>query len=733
MRAMTHMLRIGRGAAAAAEAGRIRTWLLTVAAFLLAASLGVLVLAQGSFDGRAQRSQDRAIDWVTGTREANLIAQPVTDMVGTTAFQVVWLVPLRADAPLPPGLDRWPEPGEAVLSPALAEAGAGSVERLADRYGKSVGRIGAEGLQAPAELLAYARPAGGADDLDAESFRAVGFGGVNASPFGEDANLPPSEQFYGALAGLVFLPVALLVTVAARVGAVARDRRSRLLAVLGAGARARACFAVGEAAVPVLAGTLFAALALIPALLTDLPLPLVDFLLYRPDTTAAVPGLIGALLAAPVALLVAVVLLQPRADGAQRSGSQPAVRRGRLYRISGIAFAPSLLVTVRGTELMADDMKLPFYVLGTVLVFATLPAAVGMVCVGFGAQLAGLGRRIGSSGSLIAGRRLAAHPQATVRLVASLTLAIGLAAQAQLWGGVFGENAARALTTLDRVGSSVLTVEYPHSSRRLAAFEQSLPDGVESAVLRVATNDETVQSTARLIGSCEALKALDTPCSSTPVPLPGGGPDPRLQELVSWSTYDTASVSAQRGATEGWRTTDDTSVTLVLVNAAGHRDLPIGQLKQLAYRHLGAAANVTSVGGFHLSAVGGLEAATRWIRLLASTGMFVVVLAAGLGAMGEFVRYGRELAPLSVLTGRRTVYRTTALWSLLLPSLLAVGIGVLTSIWLATPIQIDRPTVISLISLAPTALAALGGAIVLTAWGTRASVRSARDWRPTAD
>ncbi|MER5973768.1 hypothetical protein ABT112_29320 [Streptomyces sp. NPDC002055] len=728
---MTQMLRIGRGAAVAAEAGRIRTWLLAVAALLLAAGLGVLALAHSSFDGRAHRSQERAIDWVAGGRKANLMAQPVTDMVGTTSFQVVWLVPLRADAPLPPGLDRWPEPGEAVLSPALAEAGA--AERIGDRYGKSAGRIGAEGLQAPAELLAYARPGGDADDLGAE-FRARGFGGANASPFGEDANLPPPEHFYGALAGLVLLPVVLLVTVAARVGAVARDRRSRLLAVLGAGTRARACFAVGEAAVPVLVGTFLAALALAPALVTEVPLPIVDFRLHRPDASAALPGLLGALLAAPGALLAVVVLLQPRADGVQRSGARPTVRRGRLYRLGGIAFAPGLLVTVRGTELMPDDMKLPFYVLGTALVFATLPAAVGMLCGGLGARLAGLGRRVGSSGSLIAGRRLAAHPQATVRLVASLALAIGLAAQAQLWGGVYGENAARALTTLDRIGSSVLTVDYPHSTRRLAAFEQSLPDGVESAVLRVATDDDSVESAARLIGSCDALKALRTPCKSTPVSIPGGAPDSRLQELLSWSTYDTASVQAQKGKTAGWRTTDEVSVTLVLVNAAGqHHDLPLGQLKQLAYRHLGPEANVTSVGGFHLGAVGGLEAATRWIRLLASTGMFVVVLAAGLGAMAEFVRYGRELAPLGVLTGRQAVYRTTALWSLLLPALLAVGVGTLTAIWLATPIQIDRPTVVSLASLAPTTLAALCGAIVLTVWGARASVRSARDWRPTAD
>ena len=82
-------------------------------------------------------------------------------------------------------------------------------------------------------------------------------------------------------------------------------------------------------------------------------------------------------------------------------------------------------------------------------------------------------------------------------------------------------------------------------------------------------------------------------------------------------------------------------MSLLLVEAAG-RDLPIGEVKRLAYRYLGPEAEVTSFGGFHLTGVGGLEAATRWIRLLAAAGMSTVAVAAGLGALAEFLRHGRD-------------------------------------------------------------------------------------------
>ncbi|MEN3586305.1 hypothetical protein AAH978_19445 [Streptomyces sp. ZYX-F-203] len=179
---------------------------------------------------------------------------------------------------------------------------------------------------------------------------------------------------------------------AARAGAAARDRRSRLLAVLGAGIRSRTAFTIGEAALPICVGTLASLALFVPAMLTDLPLPLVDFVLYHPDAIAAMPLLGLTLSTVPLLVLMACVLLGPRADGAQRTGTRPTARPGRAYRLSVLAFAPLLLLVVRGTEVVPDDLKLPYYVAGTALVFATLPAVVGVACAKVGTLLSSLGQ-----------------------------------------------------------------------------------------------------------------------------------------------------------------------------------------------------------------------------------------------------------------------------------------------------------------------------------------------------
>ncbi|MEN3586306.1 hypothetical protein AAH978_19450 [Streptomyces sp. ZYX-F-203] len=241
-------------------------------------------------------------------------------------------------------------------------------------------------------------------------------------------------------------------------------------------------------------------------------------------------------------------------------------------------------------------------------------------------------------------------------------------------------------------------------------------------------------SATRLIGPCVTLHALRAPCRTSPERLPFGGSDPRLQELVSWSAYDPTSVATVEGDTSGRRPSDEVSLSLVVVNTAGSgQDLPIGLVKRLACEHLGAEAEMTSAGGFYLTSVGGLDAATRWIRLLSMVGLFTIALAAGLGALGEFLRGGRELAPLGMLTGRHTVFLVTAVWSFLLPCVLAVALGVLTSVWPATPIQLGRPETISLAALAPMSMAALCGAVLLAAWGAVAAASSTRRWRPVAD
>jgi energy-coupling factor transporter ATP-binding protein EcfA2 len=76
------------------------------------------------------------------------------DTAGERRLPAVFVSPLRPDAPPAPGLPRWPAPGEAFLSPAMAAAD----PALTPRYGTWAGLVGPAGLSDPGEWLVYLRP-----------------------------------------------------------------------------------------------------------------------------------------------------------------------------------------------------------------------------------------------------------------------------------------------------------------------------------------------------------------------------------------------------------------------------------------------------------------------------------------------------------------------------------------------------------------------------------------------
>ncbi|MEV6672138.1 hypothetical protein [Streptomyces sp. NPDC051162] len=102
-----------------------------------------------------------------------------------------------------------------------------------------------------------------------------------------------------------------------------------------------------------------------------------------------------------------------------------------------------------------------------------------------------------------------------------------------------------------------------------------------------------------------------------------------------------------------------------------------------------------------------------------------------LSHLAEFVRFSRTVAPLSVLAGRRRVFYSTAVWSLLMPLLGAVLVSLVVAYWPAVPEEDpDKGMRLSV----PMALSAAGALAVLAVatwwWGARASVRQAARWRP---
>ncbi|MEV5016117.1 hypothetical protein ACIGW1_22840 [Streptomyces sp. NPDC053780] len=712
------LLRMGRAASGTAEAGRIRYFALFAATTVAVLTVCGFLLAVSSFDGRTERSQAR---WpqTADNGSATLLWRATLASAGDRQYDVVYIEPLTLRAPLPPGLNDWPEPGQAVLSPALKAAG----PQVRHEYGRSVGTIDPDGLESPSEYFAYVRPT--QERLDAENMtRASGFGVSWTPSLGEHMyNFGPKE-FHWAYLAMVGLPAGLFVVIAARVGAAARDRRTAVLTALGASATARAWFTVGEAFVPVALGASAAAVTVAPVLLTDVPLPVVDFVLYEPDARAALPGLVGAVLGVPLAVLAAVVLLQPRH---RPGGSTRPVAAGRRREWMLWLFPVALFGTVRGTDLAPYDLRLPVLAAGSVITIALLPGVAGAVVAASGPSLARLGAARGRVSMLVAGRRLAVGARPVARLVAAVVIAIGLAAQGQIAISLFTDMSDRVEAVEEHLGTSVLHVSTTLSTTTadVAAFERDLGTEVHA----LAMTRDSRSGRIDLVADCPVWRDLGVACPAA-APAELRTRHAGLARAAGLERSVGAHLYARTGdVTKTVRTAEEAALVVL---ARDGRQLSLSRVHQAANAHVAMATDVqvfAMAGTFGGSGEG--VAAQRWLELLSVAGVLVIVVVAGVGSVAQFVRTGRELGPVSVLSGNGRVYYAVSVWSLLAPTAFAVCAAVAVTWYVTTPLMADSADRLS--ALSAVGAAGLACAAVMAWWGARTASAAGLVWRPRND
>lgn len=221
-----------------------------VAVPVSAAVFMLLVLAATSIVLMAQRETGRVerrtalLATEPSPTDLNLAARD--DVWRSEQYLVVWIEPAANAKPvLPPGMERLPEPGEAVLSPAL--------DRLASRHPGLAGRypdylvLGSEGVRSGDELFAYVRvpegrtlPGDLAGDLSGETravrVRAFGSPTVTDPVFPLEPPLPVAsvgEVVEGVL-GLLVVPGLIVLTVGAATASGVRDSRFEMLRWIGA-------------------------------------------------------------------------------------------------------------------------------------------------------------------------------------------------------------------------------------------------------------------------------------------------------------------------------------------------------------------------------------------------------------------------------------------------------------------------------------------------------------------
>lgn len=449
----------------------------------VAVAVLLLLMTLGAYTGFADRGAREA--WrmpVEATGEPTAVQAVAYDHLGEQMLTRVEYAPLSADAPVPPGLDALPQPGELWVSPALAgEIDARPAAELADRYDAAVtGEIGPDGLVHPGELVAIVGMSPDDPALqEARSFspwwfshseEAVTTSGLSTTP-SHDAETYNALAMVGAV--VMVIPLVAVSASASRLVAARRNRRLSMLRLIGASVRQVVGITTAETALLGAAGAVIGtgAYALLMPAVARIGLAggtwfTSDLWIGWPLLGATLTGVVGLLIVIAVAGLVPVVRDPFSTVRSQRPG------RARLWRLLAVVAA----FVVVG---MAGDM--------------TALAIAVVIGVGLGALMlvgpfvVGLIGRIGANSAssaerLLAYRRLADDPRAGWRAIAGLVLAGFLAGFMSVTTPIGG-------MTEDGPPTVSVTVPEADGPEALAAVETALADVQAPWEIEVITMD----------------------------------------------------------------------------------------------------------------------------------------------------------------------------------------------------------------------------------------------------
>ncbi|MFF4031595.1 FtsX-like permease family protein [Streptomyces sviceus] len=516
---------------AGGRTGLLASSLSVAAAAISTALLLICVAVNLGFQQRADR-----IDWRTPvTSVAPVAVEAVgTTFSGGTPVTVVDVAQLPGKkAPAPPGMPRFPEPGEVWVSPALADL----LHRLpADRHpvpGTAAGTLGRAALAHPGELVAVVghRPTAAAVTTPREDDVRRPGDTVTPTRVADFTGRRSSEGIgsgYVALAKiatiLVVVPLLVLGASSARLSVSRRDQRLAALRLIGATPGRIAGMTAAEAALTGAAGALLGTIGYGLLLPATAQVSVEGGSWYTADLWVGLPLLL-AVLAGVVAMVVVSALVGLRQVVVGPLGVARRSKPPRMSFLRALAFVAVIVGYSWFTQEHKSDVNGPLVFFA--LVFLAL-SVIGPWVVGvLGRIICALAQK---PATLLAGRRLLDDPKSGWRTVSGLTLA----------GFVAGFFALFGISGISPWGHpDSLAVAVPKS--RVAVVQQDARHRLEQAgvTATVGTDtdwvaqggENTVQVVAHVPGGTEKLDRARTALTSlVPGQYPVTGTD------INWST-----------------------------------------------------------------------------------------------------------------------------------------------------------------------------------------------------
>jgi hypothetical protein len=477
--------------------GRARFLLMTLGSALGVACLAAVLAIPSILTAHDARTAAREPRKGTG----NFIYQEFRDPYGSQPLHRVFLARARSGpAPVPPGIEKLPNPGEAIVSPKLAEILAANPRAAGLVPGRVGGTISPAGLGDTEDLYAYV---GTTPEKLTEAEELGGFGAVRARRSVVEPSTLGILRF--TLGCIVLLPLVIYLSVCARISGESRARRLAALRLVGLSMKDTLRVNAGEGVAAALAG---AALGIVGYLgvneiMARVGLPGLHW--YPADGRPSHWALAVCLLGAPALAWMVGQVGARRAALApmtvRRTGERKPPRKwGMLLLVPGIGviggYCALSMIGHDPSGGSASSVLVPAAVLltGTGLVFGLAPITAWLA-----RRLAGASKSLSMT---LAMRRAEIDPGSSLRVATGLVL---LVFGASLTQGV--------LVEVDQVSRSTSPVqEYGLALKHLGSHEQHEIIGTRGVRAHAmsspswqASPDDDTWGTYAVVATCRQL------------------------------------------------------------------------------------------------------------------------------------------------------------------------------------------------------------------------------------
>ncbi|MCI4063443.1 hypothetical protein MRQ36_12990 [Micromonospora sp. R77] len=653
------------------------------------------------------------------------------DFVDDKQITIIYIDPGRSTLPAPPGLDGWPRPGEAYLSPALRSDM--PVRDGTCVYGRLAGIIKPAGLSDPNEKIAYIRP------RDSTVFarydgpaRISGFGRVPTDDYpaySTDRAGRTIGEFYWLTIMVLAVPTILLLLIAARSNAELRDRRLAMLDALGAPTSSRIFLIIGEAVGAAAVGTLLGAITVALAMWHGVRIPIIDYSVRGSDLAT------GLILLPFTALgftgFVALFCLAAQIRSRKVAGTRPNIIHSRLQGWPSLVFLVAFAILIWISTTAYQGGGVPFFsrrtqgfLLTLVIVIAALPATIASITSPLGRAVGYIGARRGWPSALIGGRWIAERPTALARMCAATVVGLALLtlSQALVSQAANANQPQTNETRADRVISIRTTAS---TEQEVSRFREAIGSGHTLTVYQTPHEEPVI------VAACPALAALGRLGACVDSSLT----EVELQQLSPLGTEVLdrgASILIDRPARLLTQPSTGASIVgLVILNDQGSNGVQAA--KAQAFRDL-AFPGISTIGQYGVGGDTELALVYTWLWAFLLPGMAILLIASLVSAIDTFLLQARTLGFLGSLTQKTSLYFSIALWSILLPlTAAALGGAGVAAILGNLFVKLRATGHVHLSSIAFGVLAISIFAVALTWACAVIGLRSARRWSPSSD